>query len=59
MGSWKTTVASIVSAGGSFILFAQASGQIHIPSIIMLIAAFMNVGGLAAFGIVAKDYNQK
>lgn len=57
MKSWKTTLASVVSAGGSFVLFAQASGQVHIPAIVMLIAAFANVGGLATFGVVAKDYD--
>jgi hypothetical protein len=56
MKNWKTTLAGVLSAAGSFVLFAQASG-VNVPKMVMLLAAFMQVGGLAGFGIVAKDYN--
>lgn len=55
--SWKTTIASLISAIGSFILYAQVSHYVTFPPLLIGIAMFMHLGGLASFGIVAKDYN--
>jgi hypothetical protein len=57
MKSWKTTVTSIISAIGAFVLFSQFGGYYNFPKIVLGFAVFMQAGGLAAFGIVAKDSN--
>jgi len=56
MKNWMTTVAGIVSAGGSFVLFGQQMNMMF-PHWLVVLALFMNVGGLAAFGIVSKQFN--
>lgn len=53
--SYKTTILGLVSAGASFVLFAH--GSIPMPPWLVTVAQFAMVGGLAVFGIVAKDYN--
>jgi hypothetical protein len=57
MPNWKTTVTGAISALASFVLFAQGSHYINFPQWALAIAGFAQVGGLAAFGVVAKDYN--
>jgi hypothetical protein len=59
MSNWKTTACGALSAGASFILFAQTAHYINFPPWLMAIAMFAQVGGLTVFGIVAKDYNTK
>lgn len=54
--NWKTTISSIVSAAGMFTLFASAPPySLHFPPVIMALAGFMAIGGLAALGIAGKD----
>ena len=53
----KTTIAAVISAAASFILFAQSAQYVTLPPWVMALAAFAQIGGLAAFGIVAKDFN--
>ena len=53
--SWKTTVTSWISAGGSFVLFATQLNLLVFPKWILVLAMFAAVGGLAQFGISAKD----
>jgi hypothetical protein len=53
----KTTITSAISAAASFVLFAQVQHFINFPGWAMAIALFCQVGGLAAFGVMAKDYN--
>lgn len=55
LASYKTTILGLVSAGASFVLFAH--GTIAMPAWLTTLAQFAIVGGLAGFGIVAKDYN--
>ena len=55
--SYKTTIASALSAAAGFILFAQTAHYIDFPGWAIAIAGFTQVGGLAAFGVLAKDYN--
>lgn len=58
MKNWKTTVSGLVSAAGAFIAFsALPPFNIHYPAIVSALAAFMIAGGLAAFGVNAKDNN--
>jgi hypothetical protein len=57
MKNWMTTVAGLVSAAASFVLFAGLGGMMTFPKPVMAIALFAQVGGLAAFGVVAKQYN--
>ena len=57
MSNYKTTITSFVSAGASFVLFAQQMNLIAFPKWAMAVALFASVGGLAAFGVMAKDYN--
>lgn len=57
LANYKTTICSVLSAGASFVLF---SGQLHMivyPQWALAVAMFASIGGLAALGIVAKDYN--
>ena len=53
--SWKTTLTSLVSAAGMYVSFAQGNGYVHFPPWVMSLAIFAQIGGLAAFGIAAKD----
>jgi len=55
--NYKTTITSALSAVASFVLFAQQLQYVHFPNWAMAIAMFTQVGGLAAFGVMAKDYN--
>ncbi len=57
MINWKTNLTSGVSAIASFVLFAQELHYITFPPWAMAIAMFAMAGGLASFGIVAKDFN--
>lgn len=57
MRNWKTTLTSVVSAIGSFVIFAEQTKMIDFPDWAMAVALFMAAGGLVAFGIVAKDYS--
>ncbi len=53
----KTTIAAVISAGASFVLFAVPLHLITVPNWVTAVALFAQVGGLAGLGIVAKDYN--
>lgn len=55
MKDWKTTTAAAISALASFVVFAQNAHYIAFPPWSVGIAAFCQIGGLAAFGIVASD----
>jgi hypothetical protein len=55
MKSWKTTLTSAVSSGAAFVLFAQQLHYIDFPRWAMAIAMFTMAGGLATFGVSAKD----
>jgi hypothetical protein len=55
--SWMTTIASLVSTFGSFVLFSSQTSMIVWPTWALAVAMFMSIGGLAVFGIVSKDYN--
>jgi len=55
LSRYKTTILGLVSAAASFVLFAH--GNIPMPAWLVTVAQFAMVGGLAGFGIVAKDYN--
>lgn len=57
MKNWMPTLAALISAAGSFVLFAQNSGMYTFPKLAVALALFMNVGGLAALGITAKQFN--
>lgn len=57
LSSYKTTITAIISAAASFVLFSQELHYIQYPQWVMGVAMFSLVGGLSAFGIVAKDYN--
>ena len=51
--SWKSTAAGVVSALAAFVLFSPA----YFPPWAIDAAKFAMVGGLAAFGVVAKDFD--
>jgi hypothetical protein len=53
MTSWKTTVSAIVIVICGFILFDPQ----WFPAIIISMAKFIGLGGVAALGISAKDFN--
>jgi hypothetical protein len=55
MKSWRTTVTSAISAASAFVLFAQQLHYITFPNWAMAIAMFTMAGGLASFGVSAKD----
>jgi hypothetical protein len=55
--SWKTTVTSIIAALSAFVMFAQQGHYIEFPMWVTAVALFTFTGGLAAFGITAKDSN--
>ena len=56
MRDWKTTTTAALSALASFVLFSGQLKMIAWPEWVIAIALFALVGGLASFGIVAKDY---
>ncbi len=51
--SWKSAIAGGISALAAFVLFSPS----YFPPWAVDLAKVAMVGGLAAFGIVAKDYN--
>jgi hypothetical protein len=53
--NWKTTVTSAISATASLVLFMQQLHYATFPNWLTGIAMFCSIGGLAAFGIAAKD----
>jgi hypothetical protein len=55
--SWKTTASAVLSAAMSFVLFSHILHMIVWPQWALAIAMFANIGGLAALGLSAKDYN--
>jgi hypothetical protein len=55
--SYKTTISAAVSAVAQFVLFAQQLQYIHFPNWALALALFASLGGLAAFGVTAKDSN--
>jgi hypothetical protein len=57
MRSWKTTLAGAVTALTSFVIFSQELHMLVWPQWAIAVAMFANVGGLATFGVVSKDYN--
>ena len=57
LSSYKTTICSVISAGASFVLFSSQLHMITYPQWAVAVAMFASIGGLAALGIVAKDYN--
>lgn len=56
LSSYKTSVSAILSAAASFVLFAPQVGMTF-PKWATALAMFVSIGGLAALGIEAKDYN--
>ena len=58
MNDIKTTICAAVSAVGSFVMFSQQLHMVAWPNWAMALALFANVGGLAAFGVSAKDYKK-
>lgn len=57
MRSWKTTASASLSAFASFIIFSQELHYVTWPPVVLALAMFASVGGLAAFGMSAKDHN--
>ena len=57
MRSWKTTASAAASAAASFVLFSHILHMLTWPQWALAIAMFAQVGGLAAFGVSAKDFN--
>lgn len=51
------TVAGILSAGASFVLFGTSLHYITVPSWLVGLSMFAAVGGLSFLGITAKQYN--
>ena len=58
MKSWKSTLSSVISAAGMFIIFASAPPySVQFPTVVSALAAFMALGGLVSLGVNAKDNN--
>lgn len=55
--NYKTTITGGISAVASFVMFSQQLNMIMYPKWALAIAMFAAVGGLASFGVLAKDYN--
>ncbi len=55
--SWMPTLAGLISAGASFVLFAGLGGFVQFPRWAMAFALFAQSGALAAFGVVTKQFN--
>jgi hypothetical protein len=53
MTSWKTTVSAVIIVICGFILFDPQ----WFPLILVSIAKYVGLGGVAALGISAKDFN--
>lgn len=54
MTSAKTTIAGLVSAGASLVVFMSTQG-VAVPHWLVVTAGFVLAGGLARLGIAAKD----
>lgn len=59
MRNWKTTASGTLSALGSFVLFSHSLHMIVWAPWALAIALFAQVGGMAQFGISAKDSSTK
>jgi len=60
--NWKTSVAGLIASLGSaalaFIQFAAVPPyNVHFPPVVLALAAFAAIGGLAGLGLAAKDHN--
>ena len=55
MKDCRTTAAGILSAAASFVLFASQLHMIAFPAWVLAIAMFAHAGGLAMFGVAARD----
>lgn len=55
--NWMPTLAGLISSATSLVMFLQQGGYYQFPMWAIGIAMFANVGGLAALGITAKQYN--
>jgi hypothetical protein len=55
--NWMPTVAAVVSAAASLMIFMQFGGFFDFPRWVLGILAFVQAGGTAALGITAKQYN--
>lgn len=55
--NWMPTVTAAISAAGSLVMFLQLGGFADFPKWAMGICLFAQAGGLAAFGVVTKQYN--
>jgi hypothetical protein len=53
MPNWKTSIFALISAVAGFVLFSPQ----YFPPWAIDAAKYIMVGGLAAFGFSAKDYN--
>jgi hypothetical protein len=53
MKNWKTTISALIVVICGFILFDPQ----WFPEIVVSIAKYVGLGGLAAFGLSAKDFN--
>ncbi len=53
--SWRTTVTGVLAAAASFVVFAHNAHYFVAPGWALALAGFTQVGGLASFGITAKD----
>jgi len=53
--SWRTTVTGLIAAAASFVVFGHNAHYFTAPGWMLAAAGFMQVGGLASFGIAAKD----
>ena len=57
MKNWMPTVTAAISAAGSLVMFLQLGGFAEFPKWAMGVCLFAQAGGLAAFGVVTKQYN--
>lgn len=55
--NWMPTVAGLISAATSLVMFLQQGGYYQFPMWAIGVAMFANVGGLAGLGIVSKQFN--
>lgn len=57
MRSWKTTTAATAAALAGFVIFANSQHLMQFPDWLVAVSGYIQLGGLAALGISAKDYN--
>ena len=55
--NWMPTLAAVISAAASLMIFMQFGGFYDFPRWVLGILAFIQAGGTAALGITAKQYN--